>query len=68
MAIERTQEETEVSYTSNSSLKLNTNGEKIVNPYLVMDIDPYSLFLNAIKSIETRKNVFIVNFQSSQLY
>jgi hypothetical protein len=55
MAIERTQEETEVSYTSNSSLKLNTNSEKIVNPSLVMDIDPYSLFLNAIKSIETRK-------------
>ena len=55
MAIERTQEETEVSYTPNSSLKLNTNSEKIVNPSLVMDIDPYSLFLNAIKSIETRK-------------
>ena len=55
MGIERTQEETEVSYTPNSSLKLNTNSEKIVNPSLVMDIDPYSLFLNAIKSIETRK-------------
>ena len=55
MAIETTKENINILHPLNSSFNIDFNSNDIISQYLAMNSDPYSLFLNAIKSSETRE-------------
>ena len=55
MAIETAKEQGDNLHPLESSLNMDFNSNDIINEYLAMHSDPYSLFLNAIKSSETRE-------------
>jgi len=55
MAVEIIKENSNISRQSNSSFNIDFNSNDFISQYLVMHSDPYSLFLNAIKSPETRE-------------
>jgi integrase len=55
MAAEITNEGCKIFHRSDPSLNIDFNNNDIISQYLAMDADPYSLFLNAIKSSETRE-------------
>ena len=55
MAIETTKENDNILHPLESSLNIDFNNNDIISQYLAMNSDPYSLFLNAIKSSETRE-------------
>lgn len=55
MAIETIKENINILYPFNASLNTDFNSNDIISQYLAMDSDPYSLFLNAIKSPKTRE-------------
>lgn len=55
MAIELTSESSNIFHQSNHPLNIDFNSDNSISQYLTMNADPYSLFLNAIKSPETRE-------------
>ena len=55
MAIETAKENGNIFHSLKSSLNIDFNNNDVINQYLAMYADPYSLFLSAIKSPETRE-------------
>lgn len=55
MAIETSKENGNIFHSLKSSLNIDFNSDDTINQYLAMHTDPYSLFLSAIKSPETRE-------------
>ena len=55
MAIETTKEQGDNLHPLESSLNIDFNNNDVISEYLAMISDPCSLFLNAIKSSETRE-------------